>query len=360
MRPSQRGDGRQIGSVEVHMQSSYADAEKEYSYSGSRSNDMTELWGDAGFSPSTFRHPFQVAPSRSIFTAVSPVKHPSTPKSTPPATLTTSMESSIAGEARSNLNQTAPNPRRHHRPQSLSFFYPRSAPTPVSFSRHDPGEDASVIQSVIIPLLSYIPVPPLLSFLYLITGHAILKSSSSSSSSTRTAPVVSSLKSGLVGGAILALPLTIVLYLLLFPSDESDSDASSPLDFFEDDESQHNPFSSMLSAFSQIRTRWRSALGYVAQALIIVFVGTAAGPLGVTCLADGSEGQFLSAGQSAAAGAIGGLVLSPAIVGLSVMSLLIWRSRWRTDAEELVSQNRPPAPSDPNVPAPTSGARSGS
>ncbi|KAL0066931.1 hypothetical protein AAF712_005920 [Marasmius tenuissimus] len=348
MRPSQRGDGRQIGSVEAQMQPSYADAEKEYSYSGSRSNDMTELWGVTSFGPSTFRHPFQVTPPRSILPAASPVKHPST----------TSMESSMAGEARNNLNQTAPNSRRHHRPQSLSFFHPRSNPTPVS--RHDPGEDTSVIQSVIIPLVSYIPVPPLLSLLYLITGHAILKSSSSSSSSTRTAPVVSSLKSGLVGGAILALPLTIVLYLLLFPSESSDSDASSPLDFFEDDESQHNPLSSILSTFTQIRTRWRSALGYVAQALIIVFVGTAAGPLGVTCLADRSEGRFLSAGQSAAAGAIGGLVLSPAIVGLSVMSLLIWRSRWRTDAEELVSRNRPPAPSDPNAPAPTSEARSGS
>ncbi|KAF9267049.1 hypothetical protein L218DRAFT_955524 [Marasmius fiardii PR-910] len=299
-------DGGKVGSVE-------ADSEKtSYPVPVTRDSHMDESWREAGFSLSTIRHPFQF--TSTALAPVAPVSSTSPTSSTQPPSMDTSSSPPTQSVSTSGNVQHRHHPRR----QSLSFFYPSRSlnPTPVSFSRRT-GEESSFIQSTLIPLACFVPVPPLLSLLYLILGHTVL--------SFHTVLLVNSLKAGIVGGTILALPLTIILYLVFFPSSTPPTD-SNPLDFFDDDESRHERLGPLLFSFCQSQTLlWR----FVLQGLIMVFIGAAAGPLGVTVLSDAAEPQqYLTPGQAAKAGVVGGLILSPAIVGLSVVGLLVWRGQW--------------------------------
>ncbi|ESK88621.1 hypothetical protein Moror_3091 [Moniliophthora roreri MCA 2997] len=294
------------------------------------SPEMTESWKDPDFSPSTIRHPFQVASTYTynpVVTSPTSVSSDVTRTSKPP-TEVTSMDPILErsqGPDRAQLSQ--------NRPRSLAF---RRTHTPVSFSRHSRGEYS--LRNTLTLLAPFVPAPPLLSLLYLVTGHGILRSSSDSTSLTNTTPLIYSVKIGVIGGAILALPLTIVLYLLLFPTqNHSDTADEIPLDFFDDNDSRHNGIQSFLSYLScselDFRTKWRSMLGFVGVMVIVVFVGTISGPLGVTCLS--ANGPSLTASEAAKAGTIGGLVLSPVIVGVSVVTLVFLRMRKLGESEEL-------------------------
>ncbi|KAG7085488.1 hypothetical protein E1B28_003051 [Marasmius oreades] len=322
------GGGGQLGSVEI-------ESEKGSSYPVPVT--MDDSWRETGFSPSTFRHPFQVTAFPSSTPTTTPVR------TQPPSTMDSSIppQSQTITTSTSQSHQNQQHQHRHHqRRQSLSFFppYPSRSlnPTPVSFSRREDGSSPLQIATALIPLLCFIPVPVLLSLLYLTLGHAVL--------SIHTVPVTTSLKSGVVGGAILALPLTIVFYLVYFPTTTLSSTSPPPehppsrLDFFDDDESRGGVnfnyiFGLCISSCcgGLISTNWRS----LGQAVIVVFMGVVTGPLGVTVLSSADRPQeYLTAGQAARAGVVGGVILAPVIVGLSVVGVVFWRRGLRLGEEE--------------------------
>lgn len=148
----------------------------------------------------------------------------------------------------------------------------------------------------------------------MVTGHAILRAAHSSPESIYHAPIVSSLEAGATGGVILALPLALLLYLLLFPNKSEDA----PEDFFEDD-------GSSVMGIGQ----WLRLAGYVTSVFFFFIIGGLAGPLGVTCLPNNAQTTFvgeqklLSSGAAAAAGFVGGAVLAFAVTIGGVLATLI-------------------------------------
>ncbi|TFK35807.1 hypothetical protein BDQ12DRAFT_725595 [Crucibulum laeve] len=147
-------------------------------------------------------------------------------------------------------------------------------------------------------LIIFLPIPPLLSLLYMLIGHAILRRSHPLDPSWK-APLLSSVESGALGGVILSLPLALLIYLIAFPTKQQ---SSSPEDFFEDDESlsSKNP----LFRYS----------GYAVCLVLVVCIGGAAGPLGVTCIGGAEPGgqmviaaarKTLTTGKAAVAGSRG-------------------------------------------------------
>lgn len=156
--------------------------------------------------------------------------------------------------------------------------------------------------------LLYLPLPPLLSMIYMVCGHAILRQTQASPTSIYNAPIITSLEAGATGGIILAIPLAIILYfLLLFPTRPS----TAPEDFFEDDTSS-----------TAARQRWMHSLGICVSALFAICIGGPSGPLGVVCLSHGALGAFVSArkilspSSAAAAGFLGGGIVG---VGLFIL-----------------------------------------
>ncbi|KAK7047794.1 hypothetical protein VNI00_006122 [Paramarasmius palmivorus] len=314
------------------------------------SPEMTESWKDSEISHTTFRHPFQLAAAYN-YSAVVTSPTSATSSETPSKPMSSPSINPNSGRSQG--------PNRSQQPQNRPrSFVLRRSHTPVSFSTRHDGE--SFLRSTVIPLSFFVPVPPLLSLLYLITGHGILRSSSDNTSAVNMAPLIDSVKVGVTGGAILSLPLTIVIYLLLFPTQTpSDSNEEPPLDFFDDDDSHHNGVSSFLSYLSSFfHSKWRDTLGFIGVMIIMVFVGTIAGPLGATCLS-----TSLNASLAAKAGTIGGLVLSPVIVGASVVSVVFWRMQKLGEMENSAQSDaiRASAPTTnsagPNIPTTGSALR---
>ncbi|KAF8804179.1 hypothetical protein BYT27DRAFT_7069054, partial [Phlegmacium glaucopus] len=167
----------------------------------------------------------------------------------------------------------------------------------------------------IVLLLVFLPIPPLLSLIYLTTGHAILRQIQKSSTSIYYAPILSSIEAGATGGIILSLPTILLLYLLIYPKKQP----SVPEDFFDDDDS-----------VTRGSARWMMYFGYIVGVLFLVGIGGIAGPLGVTCLSSDTSNAFvitkrmLSTGSAAAAGFLGGVVLSVGILLLGVLITLLW------------------------------------
>lgn len=167
--------------------------------------------------------------------------------------------------------------------------------------------------------LIFLPIPPLLSILYLVTGHAILRHHHSPNG-PYSAPFSSSAKAGLVGGTILSIPLALLLYLLLSPTSKPNE---LPEDFFEDDDDEGGVGTS--------RWAWYAGLGTVF--VLVLCIGGAAGPLGVTCLSKNEGEELLSPGEAAAAGMVGGLVLAFGSVTVAAVGLVccaIWLRRTST------------------------------
>ncbi|KAF8907084.1 hypothetical protein CPB84DRAFT_1769457 [Gymnopilus junonius] len=164
-------------------------------------------------------------------------------------------------------------------------------------------------------LLLFLPLPPLLSFMYLVTGHAFLRAIEMSPTSIYRTPLLASLEAGATGGVILALPIAFLLYLFLLSARPS----SAPEDFFDDDNS------SILA-----RAAWVRYTGYIVSAVLFICIGGAAGPLGVTCLSSGDLDAFvahkrmLSADAAAAAGLIGGVLVALGILAMCVVGAGVW------------------------------------
>ena len=165
-------------------------------------------------------------------------------------------------------------------------------------------------------LLAFLPIPPLLSLLYLTTGHAILgQIHKSSLSSIYHTPILSSVEAGATGGLIFSIPAVLLLYFFIFYNRQS----SVPEDFFEDDDS-----------VTTGSARWMMYVGYLACILFVIGIGGIAGPLGVTCLSSDiltalvMTKKMLSVGAAAGAGFLGGVVLSAAILLLGVLATLVW------------------------------------
>jgi len=152
------------------------------------------------------------------------------------------------------------------------------------------------------------PFPITLSIVYIVVGHAILRAaqSSQSQSSYELAPLSSSAKAGAVGGAILTLPIMLLLYVVQRMC-MGPSNTSGPDDFFDDES----------DAGDQVL--WRRILAYALLDITAVFVGTVAGPIGVSILKSSSSSSTLSAAQGAASATIGGMLFLPLIILLCVV-----------------------------------------
>ncbi|KAF8953690.1 hypothetical protein BDZ97DRAFT_591177 [Flammula alnicola] len=170
-------------------------------------------------------------------------------------------------------------------------------------------------QRPVVLFLLFLPIPPLLSLIYMVVGHAILRGSQSSPNSIYLSPLLSSVEAGATGGVILSLPLALLLYLLLFPNKPS----AAPEDFFEDDTS---------SIVGQ--EKWLLYAGYTVCAFLLLCIGGIAGPLGVTCLSNGTLAMFvgnkrmLSASAAAAAGFVGGAIVAFGTLAISVLVTVGW------------------------------------
>jgi hypothetical protein len=144
----------------------------------------------------------------------------------------------------------------------------------------------------------------------LTAGHVIL--SQISTSSIYHIPILSSVEVGATGGLIFSLPVTFILYLLLFYNKKP-----VPDDFFDDDSVITGP------------TRCMTYVGYLACVLFFVGIGGIAGPLGVACLSSNPNTlvipmEILSAGAAAAAGFLGGVVLSVGGLLLGLLIVFVW------------------------------------
>ena len=170
------------------------------------------------------------------------------------------------------------------------------------------------IRPIVLLLLLSLPIPPLLSLLYLTAGHAILSQIyKSSSSSIYHIPILSSMEVGATGGLIFSLPVAFILYLLLFYNQKP-----VPDDFFDDDSVITGP------------TRCMTYVGYLVCVFFFVGIGGIAGPLGVACLSSGNSNtlviptEILSMGAATVAGFLGGVVLSVGGLLLGILAILVW------------------------------------
>jgi len=196
----------------------------------------------------------------------------------------------------------------------VSFTRPQSLPKRTRLSLRLPP---------VIGFFAFLPIPPLLSLLYMATGHAILRQIyKSSPSSIYHTPILSSIEAGAMGGLIFSLPAAVLLCLLIFYLRPH----SVPEDFFEDDDASETTG----------LARWMMYIGYLVCVFLVVGIGGIAGPLGVICLlgifklnahALVISKKVLSTGAAAAAGILGGVVLSVAILLLAVLTTMVW-SLW--------------------------------
>jgi hypothetical protein len=165
-------------------------------------------------------------------------------------------------------------------------------------------------------LLIFLPIPPLLSLIYIAVGHAILRVVYPHPDSVFRTPVLSSVEAGATGGVILSLPLALLLFILLSPNTPP---SNSRDDFFEDDDS-----------IRDMQARWLRYTGYAVCVIFALAIGGVAGPLGVTCLSSGTLDAFvdnkkmLSTGAAAAAGFLGGVVLSFGTLVTAVAVFFSW------------------------------------
>ncbi|PPR06595.1 hypothetical protein CVT24_001776 [Panaeolus cyanescens] len=160
----------------------------------------------------------------------------------------------------------------------------------------------------------FIPIPPLLALIYMAAGHGILQSTQTSPTSVYRASILTSVEAGATGGVILSIPLVLLFYIFLYPNKPT----TAPEDFFEDDTS------SVVA-----NTRIMRYIGYLAAVLFAFCIGGIAGPLGVTCLSNGSEAliaqrRMLSPSAAAAAGFIGGLIVAFGLLAMSIIGIVCW------------------------------------
>ncbi|KAK0200239.1 hypothetical protein DFS33DRAFT_136092 [Desarmillaria ectypa] len=152
----------------------------------------------------------------------------------------------------------------------------------------------TVFQTCIL-LLLFLPLPPLFSTVYAALGRAILGGH---------VPVRSFAEAGATGGAILALPLALAIWILLAPEKQSPRE-----DFFDDDEPQ---------------TWWTRWGKFVPCGFMLVLVGVAACPLGAVCITEANS-RGLKAGKAALAALVGGVVFCSGLVVILALAVLSYR-----------------------------------
>lgn len=196
--------------------------------------------------------------------------------------------------------------QRSNGPLALPIGHPQPQTLPLK----TPSHQLRLVALLLISLL----IPPLLSLLYLTAGHVILSQiHKSSSSSIYHTPILSSIKVGATGGLIFSLPVAFILYFLIFYNKKP-----VPEDFFEDD------------SVITVSTRCMTCVGYLVCVIFFVGIGGIAGPLGVACLSTGNSNalvitkKMLSTGAAAAAGFLGGVVLSVGGLLLGVLTVFVW------------------------------------
>jgi hypothetical protein len=206
---------------------------------------------------------------------------------------------------------------------------------PVPSAPKAPRIEKSSIPQIVTFFSTALILPVILPVIYLPTGHAILRLAQQSKeqgipSIYSLAGIPSSAKAGAVGGAILALPLLLVLYLLgFFPSSVSGvPDASSTPqkhhageDFFEDSDTDSMKWTSArLARYASIAL----------VSLLVLSIGGMTGPLGATALSSSSGDPvrdamlrqvevFLTPGPAAVAGMVGGCI----VAGGSLVMILL-------------------------------------
>jgi len=149
-------------------------------------------------------------------------------------------------------------------------------------------------------LLAFLPIPPTLSVIYIACGHVVLRAAHQARYGA--VPLISSVRAAAAGGAILALPLAVLLYLLFFPTKPPD-----PEDFFDDDEDT-----------GETLTRYKT---YAACAVLLLVLGAISGALGTVCLPDD---LMLTAAEAAEAGVLGGAIICGTLASVALMTSIFW------------------------------------
>ncbi|KAF7322540.1 hypothetical protein HMN09_00032500 [Mycena chlorophos] len=156
----------------------------------------------------------------------------------------------------------------------------------------------------------FLPIPPVVSALYAAVGHGVLHHT------VTTVPIHTAVAAAAVGGTILALPLALLLYLLLFPTTPP-----SPEDFFDDEDVHREP--------------WTTYATYALLGALVLTLGAIATPLGAVCL---SAQPRLGAAQAAEMGIVGGVVIDAALLlAGAVGAFALVRKRKRNDSDDILS-----------------------
>jgi hypothetical protein len=164
------------------------------------------------------------------------------------------------------------------------------------------------LQRFIICLPIFLSLPPFFTFLYLVTGHAILRHMPSSIYSS---PILSSGRAGAVGGAVLSLPILFLLWLGLPLLSPSSPTREAQEDFFDD-----NFIAASRASVSIVMRMGTSAAYFCGWVLILgISSGSIAGPIGVVCLGgskhnegSGRPATMLTPASAALAGTVGSIV----------------------------------------------------
>ncbi|KAJ7632214.1 hypothetical protein FB45DRAFT_911826 [Roridomyces roridus] len=192
---------------------------------------------------------------------------------------------------------------RRAAPNRAAPLQPNDGTTYTSVSRRPPSRRSQravpgLYKGAAI-LGGFVPFPPVLAVLYVCTGHGILRHSAR----FMAASLASSARAAATGGAIISLPLALLLYLLLFPTKTPDPD-----DFFDDEE--EDPGSWVLYAT------------YTLCGALLLTLGTISVALGTVCL---SDSNMLSTSRAAEAGIVGGVVLCG---GLAILAGFCTLTYW--------------------------------
>ncbi|EAU81653.2 hypothetical protein CC1G_02669 [Coprinopsis cinerea okayama7 len=259
---------------------------------------------------------------------------PRTPNTALP---TNTLLSDVEGDRQAELDRRRRQQQRAQRRQSLatvaSFgvlngYNMPSNPGAIASTMHlhVPSDPKSAALTAII-IGSMLAVPLVLSVIYISVGHAVLRAAKPATSIYSRTTLTSSVQAGAVGGAILAIPILLVVYLMgLFPpgdSPESRGDTRSRGQDFFDDDSDAGLSKNLCSP--RRLSEYAAWLGCV---LLVFGVGAVSGALGVTVLSSSNldtfnfsgRKEFLSPGTAAMSGLVGGAI----VLGSIVATILLW------------------------------------